>query len=139
MRFHTVDTFADSTFAGNPAAMVEVPNMPSVTAMHAAAHHIGLPTTAFVTPRGDGEYAVRCFTPYAEINLCGHATIASARILFLRPENRDRARLTFRSENGVLRAARDGDLIGIDLPAAPLTHVVGVAPRIGFRLVPRLQ
>jgi PhzF family phenazine biosynthesis protein len=121
MRFHSVDTFVDAEFAGNPAAVVELAAPAPTAVMQAAAHHIGLPTTAFVTVRGGGEYGVRWFTPYAEINLCGHATIASARLLFTRPENRAVALLTFRSDNGVLHADREGDLIGIDLPAAPVT------------------
>ena len=123
MRFSTVDAFADAEFAGNPAAVVQVADMPSAAAMQAAAHRVGLPTTAFVAARSAGEYAVRWFTPYAEINLCGHATIASARVLFRRPENHDAARLSFHSDHGVLHATREGDLVGIDLPAAPVTQV----------------
>jgi len=64
---------------------------------------------------------VRWFTPYAEINLCGHATIASARQLFQDPDNAGRTTLTFVSDNGILYAERVGDLIAIDLPKAELT------------------
>ncbi|WP_431873278.1 PhzF family phenazine biosynthesis protein [Amycolatopsis sacchari] len=121
MQFHTVDAFADGRFAGNPAAVAPVPEFPPVPVMQEAAHRIGLPTTAFVVPRHTAEYGIRWFTPYAEINLCGHATIASARYLFTRPENAGQDRLTFVSDNGILHAEREDDLVGIDLPAAPVT------------------
>ncbi|GAA1510342.1 PhzF family phenazine biosynthesis protein [Sphaerisporangium rubeum] len=126
MRFQVVDTFADERFAGNPAAVVEVPGFPPDAVMQRTAHRIGLPTTAFVVPVAPARYRVRWFTPYKEINLCGHATIASARHLFLAPENTGQTRLTFVSDNGVLHAERDGALIAIDLPAAGLT--VGEPP-----------
>jgi PhzF family phenazine biosynthesis protein len=64
---------------------------------------------------------VRWFTPSKEINLCGHATIASARILFRQPDNAGRTTLTFVSDTGVLRAELDGDMIAIDLPKPRLT------------------
>ena len=64
---------------------------------------------------------MRWFTPYKEINLCGHATIASARYLFGLHENAGRAALRFVSDNGVLYAERVGDLVAIDLPASRLT------------------
>lgn len=121
MRHHLVDTFADDRFAGNPAAVAPVPAFPPVDRMQRIAHRIGVPTTAFVVPAGPGEYRVRWFTPYKEINLCGHATVASARHLFELTENTGRTELRFVSDNGVLRAERVGDLIAIDLPAAPPT------------------
>jgi predicted PhzF superfamily epimerase YddE/YHI9 len=121
MRHYVVDTFADDRFAGNPAAVVPVRAFPAVEAMQRIAYGIGLPTTAFVVPAGPGEYRVRWFTPYKEINLCGHATIASARYLFGLDHNTGRASLRFVSDNGVLHAERVGDLVAIDLPAARLT------------------
>lgn len=120
MRHHIVDTFADDQFAGNPAAVAPVPAFPPDEAMQRIANRIGLPTTAFVVPAAPGEYRVRWFTPAKELNLCGHATIASARYLFGLEENLGRTTLTFVSENGVLFAERVGDLIAIDLPTADL-------------------
>jgi predicted PhzF superfamily epimerase YddE/YHI9 len=120
VRHHIVDTFADERFVGNPAAVVPTPEFPAVEAMQRIAFRIGLPTTAFVVPAGPGEYRVRWFTPYSEINLCGHATIASARCLFGLEENIGRKTLRFVSDNGVLFTKRIGDLVAIDLPAAPL-------------------
>jgi PhzF family phenazine biosynthesis protein len=121
MRFHIVDTFADARFAGNPAAVVTPPAFPPVGVMQSTAHRIGLPTTAFVVAAGPGDYRVRWFTPYKELNLCGHATIASARHLFGRPGNAGRSTLRFVSDNGVLFTERVGDLVAIDLPASALT------------------
>jgi PhzF family phenazine biosynthesis protein len=120
MRFHIIDTFVDERYAGNPAAVVEVPRFPTIAAMQAAAHRIALPTTAFVTPTAPGEYRVRWFTPYSEINLCGHATIASARHLFQHRDNTGRATLTFVSDHGVLYVERVAELLAIDLPKAEL-------------------
>lgn len=114
-----VDTFADARFAGNPAAVAQYPQFPDADEMQATAHRIGLPTTAFVVPLRPATYGVRWFTPHAEINLCGHATIASARCLFERDENAGADRLRFESQNGVLFTQRRGDLIAIDLPADP--------------------
>ncbi|MEU8756920.1 PhzF family phenazine biosynthesis protein [Streptomyces chartreusis] len=121
MRTHIVDTFADERFAGNPAAVVPGPAFPPHEEMQAIAHDIGLPTTAFVVPIEPAAYRVRWFTPHAEINLCGHATIASARWLFGQDENAGASRLRFVSDNGVLCTERVGDLVAIDLPKARLT------------------
>lgn len=136
MRFRIVDTFADERFAGNPAAVVAATAFPSVAEMQATAHQIGLPTTAYVVPAAPGEYRVRWFTPYKEINLCGHATIASARHLFGLDHNVDRSTLKFVSDNGVLYARRVDDLVAIDLPKSELTVVVdppaGLLPALGI-------
>jgi PhzF family phenazine biosynthesis protein len=120
VRHHIVDTFADDRFAGNPAAVAPVPAFPDDEAMQRIAARIGLPTTAFVVPAAPGEYRVRWFTPAKEINLCGHATIASARYLFGLDDNAGRTTLRFVSDNGVLFTERVGDLIAIDLPSAEL-------------------
>lgn len=119
--FRIVDTFADGRFAGNPAAVAVCASFPDEREMQAVAHRIGLPTTAFVVPLEPAAYRVRWFTPHAEINLCGHATIASARALFGLEENAGADRLRFVSDNGELFTTRRGDLIAIDLPAAPPT------------------
>jgi predicted PhzF superfamily epimerase YddE/YHI9 len=121
-RFHVVDTFADDQFAGNPAAVVPAAEFPPVGVMQATARRIALPTTAFVVPFGPGRYRVRWFTPQKELNLCGHATIASARHLFGQRDNAHHARLQFVSQNGVLYAERVGGLVSIDLPKSELTR-----------------
>jgi PhzF family phenazine biosynthesis protein len=120
-RAHLVDTFADTVFAGNPAAVVPSPAFPPLDVMQSVAHRIGFAATAFVVPAGPATYRVRWFTPYKEINLCGHGTIASARYLFGLAGNESVDRLRFVSDNGILYAERAGDLIGVDLPKAELT------------------
>src|SRR5215470_2479253 len=75
MRYCIVDTFAGAGHLGNPAAVVSLRSFPGDDVMQDAAHRIGVPTTAFVVPVAAGEYRVRWFTPFAEVNLCGHATI----------------------------------------------------------------
>jgi PhzF family phenazine biosynthesis protein len=135
VRHHVVDTFADERFAGNPAAVVTSPAFPADAEMQDVAHRIGLPTTAFVVPAGPGEYGIRWFTPHAEITLCGHATIASARHLF-GAADAGRTTLRFTSPRGVLVTERVGDLVSIDLPAARLTPIApppGLLEALGVR------
>jgi PhzF family phenazine biosynthesis protein len=122
MRYCLVDTFAGPAHLGNPAAVVPLRAFPGDAVMQEVAHRINVPTTAFVVPVAAGRYRVRWFTPFAEINLCGHATIAGARHLFRQPGNRGRHRLVFESGNGVLSAERVRDLIAIELPKAGLTR-----------------
>ncbi len=120
MRYRLVDTFADAQHLGNPAAVAELAKPLAVPVLQAAARRIGVPTTAFLVRSAPGRYRVRWFTPHAEINLCGHATLASARVLFAQPSDSGRRRLFFESGSGVLSAERVDDLIGIELPAADL-------------------
>jgi predicted PhzF superfamily epimerase YddE/YHI9 len=122
MRYYLIDTFADAGHLGNPAAVVPLPALPDGGLMQDAAHRIGVPTTAFVARIAPGEYRVRWFTPFAEINLCGHATIGSARHLFAQAENAGRGRLRFVSGHGMLYAQKVRDLIALDLPKAALTN-----------------
>jgi len=123
MRVSVVDTFASAAHLGNPAAVVVLAAFPDDDVLQDAAHRIGMPTTAFVVAAAEaGSYDVRWFTPYATINVCGHATIAAARHLFARPENARRTELSFRSDDVVLSARSRGDQIALDLPAASLTH-----------------
>jgi len=134
MRTQIVDTFADARYAGNPAAVVQLPDFPPEREMQAEAHRIALPTTAFLVPTAPSSYRVRWFTPYAEINLCGHATIASARCLSGGAAGS--SRLEFVSENGTLYTELVGDLVAIDLPSARLTPAqppAGLFEALGVR------
>jgi PhzF family phenazine biosynthesis protein len=134
MRYCLIDTFAGGGYLGNPAGVVALRSFPGDDLMQDAAHRIGVPTTAFVVPAAAGHYRVRWFTPFAEVNLCGHATIGSARHLLARPENAGRQRLVFESDNGILYAQAVGDLIAIDLPKAALAATdppPGLLPALG--------
>jgi PhzF family phenazine biosynthesis protein len=138
MHYYLVDTFTGGRYRGNPAAVAEVSAFPDDQRMQDVAHQIGVPTTAFVVPAAAGEYLVRWFTPHAEINLCGHATIASARHLFTQPGNAARRRLRFLSGHGVLYAERERNLIALDLPRAALTVTApppGLLAALGVRRI----
>jgi PhzF family phenazine biosynthesis protein len=120
-----VDAFTDRPFAGNPAAVCLLASPADVTWMQDVAREMNLAETAFLVPRADG-YDLRWFTPSTEVDLCGHATLASAHVLWedrhLSP--RDQAR--FHTRSGVLTATRTPDLIWLDFPATPPQPVDGL-------------
>ena len=134
---YTVDAFADRPFAGNPAGVCLLEAPREAEWMQSIAAEMNLSETAFVSPHpGDG-FDLRWFTPAIEVDLCGHATLASAHVLWesgtLGPK--DVAR--FHTRSGVLTAIRRGDGIELDLPAklveqadpAPgLIEALGVKP-----------
>ena len=78
---YQVDAFADRVFEGNPAAIVPLETWPADDVMQAVAAENNLAETAFFAPEGEG-YRLRWFTPTVEVDLCGHATLASAHVLF---------------------------------------------------------
>jgi predicted PhzF superfamily epimerase YddE/YHI9 len=109
--FH-VDAFTTHRFAGNPAAVVPLDRWLPDVLMQQIGAELNLSETAFVGPDGDGGLRIRWFTPTVEVDLCGHATLASAFVL-----GRDHLRLASRS--GPLEVRRDGDLLVLDFPARP--------------------
>ena len=122
-----VDAFASVPFAGNPAAVCVLPDDRDAAWMQHVAREMNLSATAFLRPRGDtpgdpggpGDYNLRWFTPIAELDLCGHATLASAHVLWEtgRLAAGDAAR--FQTRSGRLTAVRRGDWIDLDFPATP--------------------
>ena len=122
IRLFHVDAFADRPFAGNPAAVCLLQEEADATWMQAIAAELNLSETAFVLPAGD-QYQLRWFTPCVEVDLCGHATLASAHVLWsegLAP--RDRV-VEFLSKSGLLTATLCGDRIELDFPLEPATPV----------------
>lgn len=113
-----VDAFTDKPFSGNPAAVCVLETEPDRQWMQQVAREMNLSETAFVLPRGD-HWALRWFTPSTEVDLCGHATLATAHVLW----DTDRAppdlALTFRTKSGELHAKREGSRIWLDFPALP--------------------
>ena len=77
-----VDSFTDQPFAGNPAAIAVVDAFPDEARMQSIAREMNLSETAFVAKREDGDFGLRWFTPAVEVELCGHATLASAHVLW---------------------------------------------------------
>jgi predicted PhzF superfamily epimerase YddE/YHI9 len=125
---YQVDAFADKLFAGNPAAICPLPQWLPDATMQAIAAENNLAETAFFVRSGDagggsGDYALRWFTPTTEVDLCGHATLASAYIVFrdLEP-HRDSVRFgTLKA--GTLVVTKRGDRLAMDFPSRPPTAV----------------
>src|SRR5689334_18567810 len=125
MRIFTVDAFAERAFSGNPAGvcLVEGP-APDAGWMQAVAAEMNLAETAFLERRSEDRFGLRWFTPAVEVDLCGHATLASAHLLWELGETA--AVLSFETRSGVLRAEAVGDgRIRLDFPADPPSPVDG--------------
>jgi PhzF family phenazine biosynthesis protein len=115
---YQVDAFTDCLFGGNPAAVCPLQRwLPDATMQSIAAEN-NLAETAFFVPEGD-HYALRWFTPAVEVDLCGHATLASAHVIFhrLAPERREVSFATLKA--GTLTVRRDGERLAMELPARP--------------------
>lgn len=112
-----VDAFCDRPFGGNPAAVCLLEHPAPTESMQSLAFELGLSETAFTWPHGDG-YSLRWFTPVAEVDLCGHATVAAAHAL--RTTGRVHVEtLRFHTLSGVLTAGVGTERIVLDLPADP--------------------
>ncbi len=113
-----VDAFTSEPFKGNPAAVCLLDGPRDGGWMQKVAREMNLPETAFLIPAGDG-FRLRWFAPRAEVDLCGHATLASAHVLWeegiLGPGEVAR----FETKSGPLSAEKKGDLIEMDFPAEP--------------------
>jgi PhzF family phenazine biosynthesis protein len=115
---YQVDAFTDQVFKGNPAAVMPLENWLSDDVLQSIAMENNLSETAFIVPEGEG-YALRWFTPAVEVDLCGHATLAAAHVLF---EHLDHAGddIVFQTRSGALRVARAGGRLSLDFPANEL-------------------
>ena len=120
VRILLIDAFTDRPFTGNPAAVCILPGARSERWMQAVAQEMNLSETAFLVPRADG-YDLRWFTPAVEVDLCGHATLASAHALWEVGELKPDEPARFHTQSGVLTATRAGDWIELDFPADPET------------------
>ncbi|TGE18351.1 PhzF family phenazine biosynthesis protein [Hymenobacter elongatus] len=120
---YQIDAFTDRIFAGNPAAVCPLTAWLPAETMQAIAAENNLAETAFFVARDGNDYDIRWFTPTAEIDLCGHATLASAHVLF-RHLNFKGEELTFHSKSGPLRVrhAADGRFT-LDFPSRPPQHL----------------
>ena len=132
-----VDAFTDHLFAGNPAAVCILPAPADARWMQDVAREMNLSETAFLVPQRDG-FDLRWFTPAVEVDLCGHATLASAHVLWEDGHLPLGTQARFHTRSGLLTADRRGDWIELDFPAtraepaappAGLTAAVGVTPR----------
>jgi len=120
MKYYIADAFADGPFTGNPAGVCVLDSPLPEDTMQCIATENNLAETAFVVPREDGDYDLRWLTPAVEIDLCGHATLASAYILH-EVLGADKAVYRFHTRSGLLTVKPKGELYEMDFPAWPLT------------------
>jgi PhzF family phenazine biosynthesis protein len=113
-----VDAFTSQPFAGNPAAVYFLHEPCETEWMQSVAAEMNLSETAFLLPQEEG-YSLRWFTPAAEVDLCGHATLASAHVLYETNRLPVHTMASFYTRSGLLTASLDGGWIEMDFPALP--------------------
>jgi PhzF family phenazine biosynthesis protein len=122
LTLYQVDAFTDRLFGGNPAGVCPLENWLPKSLMQSIAMENNLAETAFFVREGDG-FHIRWFTPVAEVDLCGHATLASSHVIFQHigwPE----PEIRFQSRSGVLVVGMDGDLLTLNFPADSTREVI---------------
>jgi PhzF family phenazine biosynthesis protein len=136
VKIYQVDAFTEQPFRGNPAAVCILPEPRDEAWMQAVAREMNVSETAFLHPQEDG-YRLRWFTPAVEVSLCGHATLASAHILWETGILASSEEASFHTASGLLTAKRQGKWIEMNFPAAPperteappgLVEALGVEP-----------
>ncbi|TVR15418.1 MAG: PhzF family phenazine biosynthesis protein [Balneolaceae bacterium] len=136
MRIFQVDAFSDRVFKGNPAAVIPLHEWPEDMILQQIAAENNLSETAFFSESKDGSYKLRWFTPQTEVDLCGHATLASAHILF-EQFNYSKQEITFHTKSGKLKVTKRYDLYIMDFPSNPpkpvpvpklLPEAIGIIP-----------
>ena len=113
-----IDAFTEAPFAGNPAGVCLLPTARPAEWMQAVAREMNQAETAFLTKRKDG-FDLRWFTPVTEVDLCGHATLASAHYLWAKRKAPAGGKITFHTRSGLLTASRRSGWISLDFPATP--------------------
>ncbi len=122
LRVFQVDAFTDALFKGNPAAVVLLDVWLSDTLMQSIAEENNLAETAFIVPNNNG-YEIRWFTPTVEVDLCGHATLASAYVVFNLLKYAETT-ISFHSpRSGLLNVTKENDLLFLDFPADSIVAV----------------
>jgi len=114
---YQIDAFSNRVFAGNPAAVCPLEEWLEDSVLQAIAQENNLSETAFFVPEENG-YHIRWFTPVAEVDLCGHATLATAFVIFnyLEPSLSE---VNFSSRSGRLTVVRENELLSMDFPSQP--------------------
>jgi PhzF family phenazine biosynthesis protein len=112
---YQIDAFSDKVFGGNPAAVCPLEHWPDDELLQAIAAENNLSETAFLVKKGE-DFELRWFTPTIEVDLCGHATLASAFVVFNHLDYQDR-QVRFHTRSGALSVRQTGDLLAMDFPA----------------------
>lgn len=123
LHYFVVDAFTDRPFAGNPAAVVPLDRWPDDRWLQNLATEMNLSETAYFVPNAAG-YDLRWFTPRVEVDLCGHATLASGVALARLGKLGDGAEVAFATRSGTLRVARRGGQFALDFPLKPEEEAV---------------
>ena len=132
--FFQVDAFSSNAFGGNPAAVCVLNSWLDNKVLQNIAAENNLSETAFLVPKSSGNYELKWFTPTIEVDLCGHATLASAFILF-RYYDQDKSVIKFQTASAELTVEKSEDLLSMNFPARPpvetappeiLTEALGV-------------
>jgi PhzF family phenazine biosynthesis protein len=125
MNVYVVNAFAENRFGGNPAAVVPLKEWLSDALMQQVAAQHNLAETAFIVSENDG-FRIRWFTPAVEVDLCGHATLASAHVLF-NHLGYDKEKITFQSKSGPLHVQKStAERITLDFPADDPHEAAGI-------------
>jgi PhzF family phenazine biosynthesis protein len=136
IRITQVDAFTDKPFRGNPAAVCVLPAAGDENWMRQVASEMNLSETAFLYPYQDG-FNLRWFTPTVEVALCGHATLASAHVLWEEGHISPGQEARFYTQSGLLTAQRRGEWIELNFPAvieSPSAPPSGLAEALGTEL-----
>jgi PhzF family phenazine biosynthesis protein len=134
IRVVQVDAFTNRPFSGNPAAVCVLPEAKPDQWLRDIAREMNLSETAFLTPR-NGEYNLRWLTPAVEVDLCGHATVASAHVLWEDGHLPEGQQARFQTRSGLLTADRRGEWIELNFPAKiaePAEAPVELLPGLGI-------
>jgi len=115
IRYFVVDAFANRPFAGNPAAVVSLDHWRDDAWLQNVAMEMNLSETAYLVPNRKG-FDLRWFTPKVEVDLCGHATLASAQVLSHLGKLPDGSEVSFSTRSGILTASRSGERFHMDFP-----------------------
>jgi PhzF family phenazine biosynthesis protein len=118
MKICHINVFTNRPFHGNPAAVCILPHPKIDSWMQSMAAELNLPVTAFIIRQADG-FMLRWFTPVAEVDMCGHGTLAAAHIVWQESLARPDGGIVFYTRSGTLRAWKEDDWIGLDFPSMP--------------------
>ncbi|WP_346858466.1 PhzF family phenazine biosynthesis protein [uncultured Draconibacterium sp.] len=133
---YQVDAFAENVFEGNPAAVIPLETWLDDAIMQNIALENNLSETAFFIPHKTG-YHIRWFTPNAEVDLCGHATLATSHVLF-QHLNYSENEIQFESRSGVLTVKKEGELLVLNFPASKIeTQYIPPNLKTAFNIHPR--